>query len=37
MSEQLTFGETPEGRGLAWLADAPMFINGQQVTALYRQ
>lgn len=35
MSKQLTFGETPEGRSLAWLADAPMFIDGEQVTALY--
>jgi hypothetical protein len=28
MSEQLTFGDTPEGRSLAWLADAPIFIDG---------
>jgi hypothetical protein len=35
MSEQLAFGETPEGQSLAWLAAAPMFIDGDQVTALY--
>jgi hypothetical protein len=36
MSEQPKFCElTPAGRCLAWLADAPMFIDGEQVTALY--
>src|ERR1700745_3761760 len=36
MSEQPKFCEpTPTGRCLAWLADAPVFIDGEQVTALY--
>ena len=30
-----SFLETPGGRSLAWLADAPMFIDGEQVSALY--
>ena len=29
------FLETSGGRSLAWLADAPMFIDAEQVTALY--
>lgn len=27
--------DSPAARALAWLADAPMFIDGEQVTALY--
>jgi len=29
------FLATPGGRSLAWLADAPLFIDGDQVSALY--
>src|SRR5437867_13086965 len=32
---QKAFAETPIGRSLAWLADAPLFIDGTQVAALY--
>src|SRR6266480_5157813 len=35
MSAQKSFAETPTGRSLAWLADAPLFIDGAQVAALY--
>ncbi len=29
------FSKTPGGKALGWIADAPMFIDGDQVTALY--
>ncbi len=30
-----SFENTPEGRSLAWLADAPMFIDAPQIAGLY--
>jgi hypothetical protein len=35
MSQQISFSDSPIGQSLAWLADAPLFIDGPQVTALY--
>jgi len=29
------FLDTPGGRSLAWLADAPLFIDGEQISAIY--
>jgi len=35
MSEITSYAETAVRRSLAWLADAPMFIDGAQIAALY--
>lgn len=35
MTQANSFAETPAGRSLAWLADAPLFIDGIQIAALY--
>jgi hypothetical protein len=35
MSAPNNFLETPGGQSLAWLADAPMFIDAEQISAIY--
>src|SRR5262249_28899686 len=35
MSTPDNFLETPGGQSLAWLADAPMFIDADQISAIY--
>src|SRR5436305_803017 len=35
MSTPDNFLDTPGGRSLAWLADAPLFIDADQVAAIY--